>query len=66
MCQMTDTGSRWKREIELPAFGESRVWWAVKYRDETRYTPAPPPYMERDVRAFMKPLYAVRVTARSI
>lgn len=66
MCRMTDTGTRWKRTMELPSFGETATYWAVLYNGETRYTRVPESYWAEEIRRFTKPMYAVRVTARSI
>lgn len=66
MCRMTDTGARWKREIELPDFGSSARYLAVAYNGETRYVPSPERWADALVRDWMRPLYAIRVKARSI
>lgn len=66
MCQMTATGTRWKREIELPDFGESATYWALRYGDETRYTRLPLDDWDGSIRKWLKPMYAVRVRSRLI
>jgi hypothetical protein len=63
---MTETGMRWKREIALPQFGQSERYLAVQYCGETRYVRSPERWCDETVTDWMKPLYAVRVTARSI
>ena len=66
MCRMTDTGARWKKHIPLPNFGESERYWAISYGDETRYVREPESWNAPELRDWLKPLYAVRVTARTI
>lgn len=66
MCRMTDTGARWKREIELPPFGGSARYLAVPYRGETRYIASPEAWCDAALADWLKPMYAVRVTALKI
>ena len=66
MCRMTDTGARWKKTTELPDFGVSVLYWAVAYNGETRYLRAPSDFHRSELQRWLKPLYAVRVTARTI
>jgi hypothetical protein len=65
MCMMTDTGARWRRTIELPDFGATERWWAVPRNNETRYMREPRIHRD-ELEKRLKPLYAIRVTARSI
>lgn len=66
MCRMTDTGARWARNIDLPPFGLTTTYWAVPYGNETRYVREPEGYHRKELRDWFKPMYAIRVTARTI
>jgi len=65
MCRMTDYGARWRKAITLPDFGATARWWAINYNGEVRYIPEPS-YDFEGCRRWLKPLYVVRVTARTV